>query len=112
MSAASSDAYGPVGLRLRLSRPTRLEDRKHMVVAWVDEVELGRTTVQGTTLRAEFLRGGVECYWSGNKTVRILSLRMWSEGRGGKNQDVITNEKKIHNGRVDERTSLSNGRPV
>ena len=58
MSAASSDAYGPVGLRLRLSRPTRLEDGKHMVVAWVDEVELGRTTVQGTTLRAEFLRGG------------------------------------------------------
>ena len=35
----------------------RLEDGEHTVVAYVDGEELGRTTVQVTTLGAEFVRG-------------------------------------------------------
>ena len=35
----------------------RLGDGEHTVVAWVDEVELGRATVRVTTLDHEFLRG-------------------------------------------------------
>ena len=75
----------------------RLGEGEHTVVAYVDEVELGRATVRVTTVGAgaeeEFLRGGRgrmcggglsgtwgrACCWSGSRTVRILSLRMWSK---------------------------------
>ena len=70
----------------------RLGDGEHTVVAWVDGEELGRATVQVTTLGQEFLRGVEgECVvddfpiartrpsrWSGNRTSRTSSSRTWS----------------------------------